>query len=268
MWFTVAAAATWQVDGSSLQVRRGEWPVRAAIACPAVGTETLGVAVVVYSRKQGTMAWGHVSLRTVACVEGALEDREFETYALSRWNLRSFREEHAGEAFLEGEFLDRQRGALVLFRNLDPVDRGWFADAEDENREIYELWLDLPPEELERVRATAEQWYATQTGRLRAGDPLPERYRALSTNCTTVLARTLPYADPPAMPFAWLRMLEERARMRVLHPSRHLVLLWDGALPDEVARPRPVFRRRGALPPELDVGAPIGPWTRSAATAD
>lgn len=272
-----AGAAEWRVDGTSLAANLGRWPVHAALAetC-AAGDRTVGVAIVVYSRKQGTMAWGHASLRTVRCVGGAVVDREYETYRMSAWNERLFREAHAGEAFLDGDYLKSQRGALVLFRNADPVDGGWFADAERHNREIYELWLPLPTETLDAIGRAADAWYDAQLVTLRARAPLPERYRALSTNCTTVLARLVGPPDGrdrgPVLPFAWLRATEADT-LRVLHPSHALVQRWSG-LPEHVdARPRPIWRRRGALPPgataDLADGlvdrAAVGPWATPAA---
>ncbi|MEQ1569672.1 MAG: DUF4105 domain-containing protein [Myxococcota bacterium] len=255
MWW-YPAAAEWWVDASSLAARRGDWPMRAAVTCPAEGASTLGVAVVVYARKQGSMAWGHVSLRVVGCRDGRLEDFEYETYRLSDWNLRSFREEHPGEPFLE--HIDDQRGALVLFRNVDPVDRGWFADAQAHNREIYELWLDTTPAERDRIASTAAGWYTDQRDQLRRGERLPERYRALSTNCTTVLARTLEVSDPPVLPFAWMRLLEDTAQLRVLHPSHHLAARWD-TWPAQLDRPHPLLRRPASVPSVPDL-PPLVPW--------
>lgn len=258
LWLGTALAASWVVDGSSLRLNRGRWPVRGSWTCEA--DEVLGVAVVVYSRKQGTMAWGHSSLRTVTCRDGELVDREYETYRLSAWNEALLRDEHPD---LDPRYLARQRGALVLFRNADPVDRGWFAEAEAHNREIYELWLDRPPDELLRIVDGAERWYADQAAVLMGRGELDERYRALSTNCTTVLVRLLGVADPPHMPFAWLRRLEDEARLRVVHPSHALVRRWDG-LPDGMdGRVHPLFRRRVELAPSLDVDRdPAVPWTR------
>ncbi|MEQ1507316.1 MAG: hypothetical protein ABMB14_34120, partial [Myxococcota bacterium] len=229
-------ALPWLIDGTSLSTNGGRWPVRAAADCADRDDHTLGVALVVYSRKQGTMAWGHASLRTVSCADGAVVDLEYETYRMSRWNAQMLRDEHAGEPFLDDAgYLDRLRGALVLFRNVDPVDRGWFGEAEAHNREVLELWLDRPQDELDAIAAAADRWYATQRDTLRARAPLDARYRPLSTNCTTVFQRLLGVDDPPTMPFAWLRAEADDAQLRVLHPSHALVRRWDG-LPTEVQR--------------------------------
>lgn len=241
----------WTVDTSSFDAALGTWPVHSTVRCPEAPPDelhVLGVAVVVYSRKQATMAWGHASLRTLACVGGQVVDREYETYRLSAWNEAQLRREHAGEPFLEGDWLRTQRGALVLFRNEDPVDQAWYAHAQRRNREIYELWLDVPQEELDAVVRAAEAWHADQLVRMRAGTPLDERYLPWSRNCTTVLQRLVPPALQPgsALPFAWLRALEAGAERRVLYPSAHLLRRWSDAPPAETPRPRPLFRRDGA----------------------
>ena len=240
-----AMAASWRIDASSLSHNAGRWVVSAAVDCEM--DRVIGVAVVVYSRKQLTMAWGHSSLRTIACEGGRLRDLEYETYRLSAWNERALLEEHEGEPFATPERLAPYRGALVLFRNEGPVEMGWYGDSEAHNREIYELWLDLPDRDLAEIVAAAEAWYEAQRETLREGGALEMRYRPLSTNCTTVLTRLLASPlegdlgrPPPHLPFA---------RMRVLHPSHALVARWEGLLPGELPRrPRPVFRWRGELP--------------------
>jgi hypothetical protein len=263
------AADDWTIDGTSLALNAGRWPMRRAAICRGRrGTRTLGVAAVVYSRKQGTMAWGHASLRVVRCVDGALSDAEYETYRLSGWNEQLFREEHAGEAFLDGSYLREQRGALVLFRNPDPVDAGWYGDAQARNREIYEMWLDRRPAELDAIAAGAERWYDEQLATLRATRPLPERYRALTVNCTALFQRLLGVEDPPTLPFAWLRRLSSGARLRVLHPSHALVRRWDGLPAAPAARAHPVLRGSARIPVALvdtlseaiEGDDPVGPW--------
>jgi hypothetical protein len=250
-------AVGWRVDGTSLSLNAGRWPMRRAATCSGGGgSRTLGVALVVYSRKQATMSWGHASLRVVRCVDGVLGDAEYETYRLSRWNERLFREEHAGEAFLDGPYLGSQRGALVLFRNPDPVDAGWYGDAQGRNREIYELWLDRTPQQLDAIARGAERWYEEQRATLRAEAPLPEQYRALSTNCTAVFQRLLGEEEPPVMPFAWLRRMEGRARLKVLRPSHALVRRWGGVPAGPVERPRPLLRWSTSIPEP--VGAELG----------
>ena len=243
----------WTVDLDSLGAREGTWPVHASVACPSAPADaplldgeplvTLGVAVVVYSRKQATMAWGHASLRTLYCHGGRLVDREFETYRLSAWNEVQLRHEHAGEAFLDDPWLRTQRGSLVLFRNDEPVDGAFYAEAQSHNREIYELWLELDQADLDGIVLAAEGWRARQLEDLRARVPFEGRYVPWTTNCTAVL-RLIPEELHPssALPFRWLRALEDDARERVLHPSVHLVTRWDGDPPAETSRPRPLFR--------------------------
>jgi hypothetical protein len=262
---SLVALAQWRVDGSSLSLNAGRWVVVGATECPPQGVHGLGVAAVVYSRKQGTMAWGHSSLRVVSCQDGEVRDAEYETYRLSAWNERMFRTEHAGEAYLTDDLLREHRGSLVLFRNVDPVDRGWFGDAQAHNREIYEVWLDLPPETIAQIAVQADRWYERQRQTLRAGEPLPQRYHALSTNCTSVLERLLSgplhLEETPAMPFGWLRLLEDGPGLQVLHPSHALVRRW-GQLPAQIERrPHPLFRPSSALPLDLVVPTtPLAPW--------
>jgi hypothetical protein len=266
----VEDAVGWRIDGTSLALNAGRWPMRRAATCADRGSRTLGVALVVYSRKQATMAWGHASLRVVRCLDGAVRDEEYETYRLSAWNERLFREEHAGEAFLDGPYLGSQRGALVLFRNPDPVDAGWYGDAQGKNREIYELWLDRTPEQLDAIARDAERWYEDQRATLRAEAPLPERYRPLSTNCTAVFRRLIGDEDGgPVTPFAWLRRMEGRALLKVMRPSHALVRRWGGIPADVVRRPRPLLRWSVGIPEPVgaEVGAALleaaalGPWT-------
>ena len=245
LWLVSAAlAADWTVDTSSRTTARCPEPRAGARLLGGRPLHTLGVAAVVYSRKQGTMAWGHASLRATYCLGEELVDVEYESYRMSSWNDAQLRHEHAGEPFLKGDWLHTQRGSLVLFRNRDPVDAGWFADAQRHNREIYELWLDLPREELDRIVIEADAWYEEQLAGLRAGRDLPLPYRPLSTNCTYVLQALLPAeltgGRDPHLPFAWLRLLEETAKLRIVRPSAHLSGRWGQG--QQVRRPRPILR--------------------------
>jgi len=259
-----AAAAPWIVDGTSLAPVRGQKPVASAIDCPTPpgdapelhgrALNTLGVAVVAYSKKQGTMTWGHASLRALYCLDEELFDAEYEVYRLSDWNESQLREEHEGEAFADSEWLSTQRGRLALFRNPDPVDGGWFAQEQADNREIYELWLDLTPDELDEVTLTVERRVQSQLERLRAREDLERRYVAWGDNCTDVFtalpASVRDEVGDPLTPFAWVRRLRraDLVRLKVLYPSHHLVRRWDGALPDTSRRLHPLFRRRARLP--------------------
>ncbi|MEO0604227.1 MAG: hypothetical protein AAF211_22520 [Myxococcota bacterium] len=267
-WFAAAAvASSWVVDGTSLAAVRGQEPVASHVACPPARSDgprlnrralrTLGVAVVAYSKKQGTMTWGHASLRVVHCLDEELVDAEYEAYRLSGWNERQLRDEHRGEGFADGPWLTEQRGGLVLFRNPDPVDGGWYAEAQAANREIYEVWLDLSPAELDEVTLAIEARYAAQLSDLRAFEPVGRRYVAWGDNCTSVFealpARLRGDTGAPITPFALVRRLEAGGWVRgaVLYPSHHLVRRWHGELPAESRRLHPVFRRSRRLPLQL-----------------
>ncbi len=237
-------------------------PAAAPLASTArcEGDEVLGVAVVVASRGLGTLAWGHASLRVVTCEGGAPRDVEYEAYRLGRWNERLLRLEHGGADYVSEGYLQAQRGGLVLFRNERPVDGGWFEQVErDENRDLWEVWLALPPERLLEVARGADTAYEQQRATFQAGGDLPERYVATRRNCTAPLRDLLPELDPgSALPFAWLRALEGDAALRVVHPSAHL--LARAGAEGETPRRRVAWRRR----PELgDLGprAAVGPWT-------
>ena len=254
-------AASWRVDGTSLKIHYGSAPVRSHVDCGAYlrsgpslhgrALTTLGVAVVAYSKKQGNMTWGHGSLRAVFCLDDELVDAEYEVYRLSGWNEGLLREEHEGEAFAQSEWLETQRGAKVLFRNLDTVDSGWYALSQASNREIYEVWLDLEQGELDAVVTRAETAWIEQRERLRANQPLPERYHPIRRNCTEVYGFLPSGLVPgaPFTPFAWVRRLlaEGRDLDRVMYPSHHFVNRWRGILPAQIERPHPVFRRRRAV---------------------
>jgi hypothetical protein len=260
-WAGPQETSGWWVDASSA-VAPGAWAVQQALPCSA-HEGTLGVAAVVYSRKQGTMAWGHASVRAVGCRDGAPFDHEYETYAVTRGNWPEIERVLAGDPVLEDDpYWRRQRGRIFAFRNDDPVDGGYYADSHARNREIYELWLDVTPAEADRMVEALEARLADQDRRIRARDDLEGRYGALSTNCTLPLQQLL--GQDWHLPFRWLRELEGQARLRVLHPSRHLLGRWGG-VPERVERrPRPLFRRGGIVPAEAQ--GPLlpvdGSWPR------
>ena len=251
----------WWVDASSAAV--GAWSVRRALPCEAEDG-ALGVAVVVYSRKQGTMAWGHASVRAVGCRGGQPFDHEYETYAVSRGNWPEIQRVLAGDPVLDDRaYWKRQRSHLFAFRNDDPVDAGFYAEAHAHNREIYELWLDLTPEEAQEVVDQLEATLDEQARRLAAREELAGRYRALSTNCTQPIQQLLPGGWH--LPFRWLRELEGAARLRVLHPSRHLLGRWEEVPARVERRPHPLFRRRRPTGP-VEAAGPLlpvdGAWPR------
>ncbi len=257
-------AGPWVVDGTSLETTRRADAVHELLRCPPrTGAEarwrggalrTLGVAVVAYSKKQGVNTWGHASLRVIYCLDDVLFDAEFEVYQLARWNLDQLRSEHATEDFVDSPWLPEQRGKLTLFRNARPADTGWYAENQADNREIYEVWLDLSQPESDHVTMSVEGRHAEQLARLRAHVDLTRPYRAWRDNCTDVF-HALPGSVTeatgfPLTPFAWLRRLEaaDLVRARVLYPSHHLVKSWDGALPATSSRRHPIVRRRSRLP--------------------
>ncbi len=240
-------APGWWVDASSA-LAPGAWSVRHALNCDD-NDGTQGIAAVVYSRKQGTMAWGHASVRAVGCRDGEPFDHEYETYSVTRGNWPEIERVLAGDPVLEDEgYWRRQRGRVFAFRNDDPVDGGFYADSHARNREIYELWLDVTPEDAESMVDALEARLVDQSRRLQERDDLDGRYGALSTNCTLPLQQLL--GGDWHLPFRWLRELQDGARLRVLHPSRHLLARWD-VVPERVERrPRPVLRRGGWVPAE------------------
>jgi len=261
-----AGRLSWVVDPTSLGPAVGSWPVHHAVACPPPddsdpvlagrSLHTLAVAAVVYSRKQGTMGWGHASVRALLCLDGELHDAEYEAYRLGPANMGEVRRVLQGESVLDDEaYLRAQRGALFRFRNDAPVDGGFFAASHAANREIYELWLDPEAYDLDAMVLRLEAGLADQLRRLRAREDLPGRYRVFSTNCTVPLQEVLGHPEW-AMPFRWLRELRDEAVLRVLHPSEHLARRW-GAYPEAVVRPSPLFRRGGEVPPPE--GRPVLP---------
>jgi hypothetical protein len=251
------AAPLYHLDPSPLLAEHGRRPVADTVRCEVDGV--LGAALVVSARKSGMTIWGHGSLRIVACADGSVRDLEYETYRLDAWNRDLLKLEHAGAPWLDR--LDDLDRAMVLFRNVDPVDAGWFGQTETrENRDVLELWLDLPPERLARLADDAAAWYDDQRAVFASGGAIDGRYVPWKRNCTEVWRRLLPELDPgSALPFVWLRAHEDGARMRVLHPSLGSlarVTAWPGSRP----RFRPVFRRHPEPTLEdLPTGA-LGPW--------
>ncbi len=226
------------------------------------GTDrALAVGVVIHAKKGGTASWGHAAVRVLACEHGEISDYEYETYRLGRSAVPRLREAMGDpELVLDAELLRRERGQRFLFRNDDAVDRGYLGDATRRNRELYEIWLPLDGEELERSWRLLDGAYARQLEAFAGGLPLTEGpYRATSTNCTVPVRQVLGLVGLPgaerAFPLAILRDLEERPDVvRVVHPSPHLLARLvrehggeaafieaaSGKL--QVERHRPVFR--------------------------
>lgn len=226
--------------------------------------EVLGTAVVVYGRRPGPSAWGHISLRFLACEGDRLRDVEFEATRLDSAAVAWFRRLHPGEGWYEAPgFRRRQRDRLVLFRNEDPVDRGVFAAELRKNREVHEAWMPWPAEAAAESLAALDAAYEHQLAQLRAGEPVDRpRYRAMSVNCTMPVREAWaraegrdPTGTPPGSPYplAWLRQLERDPEvLLVVHPSAHVLASIQEEQGDlkrvksgAPARSyRPVFRRR------------------------
>lgn len=260
-WLSLAhARPLWQVDPSPMAAVGGTWPVSLASDCSGSELVPLGVAVVIYGRRSGASAYGHASLRVAWCEDGGFHDLEYEVYRLGAWNERMLRAEHAGEAWVE-EAVDEQRGAAVLFRVEHPVDGGWYRESMIDNREIYELWLDLPEERAVRLIREADAWYEGQRASLAAHEPLSPSYVLWSRNCTMVLRRLLPELDPgSALPFVWMRALEEDVPLRVMHPSSAVARRWADDWPDRTDRPHPLVRLGKRWPEQIEAGEPVTPW--------
>lgn len=252
--------AAWPEDASGERAVGAPWRV-------------LGAAVLIYSKKSGISSWGHTSWRFLACREHELVDLEFEYYAFSRESQEGMPELFPDRSFAtDAAYLRSQRGRLFLFRNEGSSDFGYLGEALAENREIYELWLDLPDEELVELFSAVNRRYAEQLARMDRREPLPQPYQALGRNCTTGLQLHLGGVRGigRVFPFAYLRHLWEEApgmpgiRLAVFYPSHHalqrLTELHGGveagvaalsAGQVSVEPMHPVFRRPAALGPEL-----------------
>ena len=264
----VAGETEWVVDASTTELGLGTTPVRAALDCRPFADQplfTVGVAAVVYSRKQGTMAWGHASVRAIGCRHGLPFDAEYEVYRMGS-NPEEVNRVLEGHPVLgDRDYLRAQRDALFWFRNDDPVDAGFFAQSHAHNREIYELWFDWPRARRDALVVTLEGRLTDQADRLDRREPLDGQYGALSTNCTLPLQQALD--TPWHLPFRYLRELAPDAQLRVLHPSHHVLMGWD-EVPTSVARPRPIFRWRRRIDAwdGRAMGAPALPRTANTDT--
>jgi len=232
--------------------------------CADRADAVLAGAIVVYGRQGGRSAWGHISLRFLACMGGDFRDVEYEATVVDDTLVDWYADAFPGEDwYLQPDFLPLQRDRLVWFRNEDPVDTGLYRDELDQNREITELWMPgwSGPGALAFVRSL-DVAYEAQLAELRAGRTVSRpRYRPFSDNCTLPVhaaAAALGVApEPPDSPFpmAWLRALEDHPQVQVVvHPSPGMLrwiegrtgdlkAAWSGA-PTEVYRPL----LRGTLP--------------------
>ncbi len=190
----------------------------------------LAAAVVVYGRHHGASAWGHISLRFLACADGALRDVEYEATRLDGAAVAWFARLYPDERWYRAPGFRRlQRDRLILFRNEAPVDRGVYAAELDKNRAIHEAWMDWPVAAMTEALAALDAAHADQMVQLRAGQPVDRpRYRALRANCTAPVRAVQQAATGTALhsptPMGWLRRLERDPTVRLaVHPSAHVL---------------------------------------------
>jgi hypothetical protein len=260
------AGPAWTLDLSSQPLAAEARPVARAGAgrCAGVADGTvLGTAIVVYGRKAGISAWGHASVRFLACEGGVLVDEEVEVYRFTRRTWHKLPERHPGEAFAHDRgTLRENRGRLYLRVVQDPVDNGEYARELERNREIHELWLPLSPAEARALREDFGARVRAQLDAFRGGEPIPEgRYVGMGRNCTVPVRNARAVLEggtgeaPGVYPLRILAELEAAPGVvRVLHPSPHAFRraleaaggreAFVAALPGEVERPRPLIRRR------------------------
>jgi len=257
-WLALAAGAapTFQVDATALHQHLGARPVATGGEGLCGGPDqVLGVAAVFYSKKQMTMARGHASMRFLRCVDGAIEDVEFEYYRFSRSTEARLAADMPGEPILDDPaYLRSLRGSLFLNRNLSTVDRGHFGRELARNREIYELWLDVSTIEASDLFAQINDVWLAQWETMEARRPLTRRYIPITTNCTWHLQELLGLGPFPWAGFRALTTEDHVVRAAVLYPSHHLLIGWNrvegsDSLIESLrhgrveARSRPVFRR-------------------------
>ena len=263
---TATAAPVWRLDLSSQPLAAAARPVAVAAAGRCADSddgEVLGTAIVVYGRKAGISAWGHASVRFIACVSGRLLDEEIEAYRFSKRTFARLPERHPDALFAtDPTTLRRNRGRIYLRVVPDPVDDAHYARELARNREIHELWLPLPPDTARRLRTDLHTRVATQHSAFLSGQPIPEgRYFSMGRNCTVPVRRARAALDgaageaPGVYPFRILADLEAHPGViHVLHPSEHaLHVALDAAgsrealaarLHEPMERPRPILRRR------------------------
>lgn len=291
------AEPSWILDLGSQGLAAARRPVAQAgqgrCVAEADGT-VVGTAIVVYGRKAGFSAWGHASVRFLACESGALVDEEVEVYRFSQRTQDRLSSRHPGADFAEdAATLRRNRGRLYLRIVPDPVDDGHYARELERNREIHELWLPLEPDVAAALRADLHAREAAQLAAFERGEPIPEgRYVGMGRNCTVpvrdaraALRGDLGGAAPGVYPFRILADLETHPGVvRVLHPSGHALRQaireaggragFVAALPGEMPRPRPLLRRSLAGGDRYwaehlagRIGAPMAPALRPPADA-
>jgi hypothetical protein len=192
----------------------------------------LAVAIVIYGRRPGRSAWGHASLRFLACEDRQLRDVEFEYYRLDATTHEWFAERYPDEPWHgDRTYMRRQRNQLIVLRNDRPVDGGWYAVELAKNREITEAWMPWDPALITALLRAQDRRHEEQLRRLRAREDLGWiEYEAMGDNCTFHIREALAAAagEPEGAlrgsvyPMELLRMLEEADGVRfVVHPGAH-----------------------------------------------
>jgi hypothetical protein len=259
------AAPEYRVDLSSTVATHEILPMRANARRLCLHHEgPVGAAAVFYSKAGGFSSWGHASIRMLVCEDRWLHDLEYEAYRFgpaARERLAEMYEERP--SFLDDEdYLRSQRASMIFYRNEEVLDRGYYAEAQGRNREVYELWLDLDPPSLQALYGGLEKRVQAQHASLEAREDLRPRYQPVGHNCTWHLREELPSVVPGAavghrvFPHAIQRDLwrNDVVDFAVFYPSHAVVRRWDrrGEWPERVGRLRPVLRGSRVLPEGLE----------------
>lgn len=247
-------ALAFPVDLSALSPERSAWPVDRAGARLCLGHadgDVLAVAIVTYGRRPGRSAWGHTSLRFLACEDQQLIDEEYEYYRMDGSISRWFRSQYPGEAWTEDDaYLSAQYGKLVLVRNSRPVDGGFYGVELEKNREIIEAWMPWSPEIRSALWADLRARHDAQIETFRRGEVFEMlRYEPMGTNCTLHVREALRRAegwDGTVYPIANLRRIKERTDVLfVVYPSPYVLrrlTTQAGVAGDIDHLPRPLLR--------------------------
>lgn len=282
-WVAVLSAATAApvLDLSALAPAVAHHPVanQGQRLCinPELDGNALAVAIVIYGRRPGRSAWGHASLRFLACDNGQLRDVEFEYYRLDNTTASWFALAHPGEHWYEDPaYMKAQANQLVVLRNDRPVDGGWYRTELLKNREITEAWMPWSTSLSTELLQAQDARHTEQLRRLRAHEDLAWlEYEAMGDNCTFHIREALGAAAGgpegalagSVYPMELLRVLEDTPGAQlVVHPSASALRKLERAghtiasgAPSPLFRPvkrRPVSkRRRSALAERYAVGA-------------
>lgn len=257
-------AAEWvRVDYSALDPEASGYPVahHGRSLCGYAGADdgvVLAAAIITYGRRPGPSAWGHTSLRFLACEDGLLRDVEYEYYRMGGATQDWFRDVFPDAAWTaDRAYLRRQRDRLVILRNERPVDGGFFARDLRKNREIIEAWMPWSPALRQQLYTDLDARYSDQIDQMSARTDLNgPRYAWWRSNCTLHIREALAAEAGGEVPVAGsvfpmrnLTALEARDDVRfVVHPSPHTLGpdLVDGTLSETLdVIPRGLFRRSG-----------------------